>query len=146
MVTNSFYPVILSDNVSESSKFYKDYFCFKAVFESDWYVSMILENEKQTYEFAILDRTHSTLPDSFRNSVQGLILNFEVDDVDSEYERLIVKENLPLHLPLKNEDFGQRHFITSDPNGILIDMIKVIPPSEEFIHQYTENTWSTNGD
>ncbi len=39
---------------------------------------------------------------------------------------------LPIHLDLRSEPFRQRHFITSDPNGVLIDVIKVIPYSGEF--------------
>ena len=36
------------------------------------------------------------------------------------------------------EAFGQRHFITADPNGVLIDVIKPIPPSAEFAANYEE--------
>ena len=39
-------------------------------------------------------------------------------------------------LPLRSEDFGQRHFITRDPAGVMKDVIKVIPPSAEFAAQY----------
>jgi len=62
-----------------------------------------------------------------------------VDDVDCEYERLL-GIGLPMHLPLRSEDFGQRHFITSDPNGVLIDVIQVIPPSAEYAPLYDEDT------
>ena len=37
---------------------------------------------------------------------------------------------------IKNEDFGQRHFIVEGPNKILIDVIQPIPPSEEFLKNY----------
>ncbi len=49
-----------------------------------------------------------------------------MEDVDSVY-RTFLDASLPIHLELRSEDFGQRHFITSDPNGVLIDVIKVIP-------------------
>ncbi|RZI75480.1 MAG: glyoxalase, partial [Variovorax sp.] len=39
-------------------------------------------------------------------------------------------------LTLRDEAFGQRHFITADPNGVLIDIVKPIPPSAEFAAQY----------
>ncbi|PFN00621.1 glyoxalase/bleomycin resistance/extradiol dioxygenase family protein, partial [Bacillus cereus] len=54
---------------------------------------------------------------------------------------LIIQEKFPLHLPLRNEEFGQRHFITSDPNGVLIDIITIIPPSEIHQEQYAEKVW-----
>ncbi|MEQ9364862.1 MAG: VOC family protein, partial [Leptospirales bacterium] len=87
-------------------------------------------------QLAILDHAHPTVPSGFRKPMQGgLILNFEVEDVDAEYERL-KSAGLPLHLDLRSEDWGQRHFITADPNGVLIDMIQLIPPSEEFAQLY----------
>ncbi|TIL77909.1 MAG: glyoxalase, partial [Mesorhizobium sp.] len=39
---------------------------------------------------------------------------------------------------LRDEPFGQRHFITSDPNGVLIDVIKPIPLSPEFQAQFVQ--------
>jgi catechol 2,3-dioxygenase-like lactoylglutathione lyase family enzyme len=134
MQLSSFYPVIGTKHVSESKDFYTKHFGFSVTFEADWYVSL----KKDNYELAILDYTHPTVPERFRKSVQGLILNFEVDDVDAEYERLVEKGKLHVELELRSEDFGQRHFITSDPNGVLIDLITVILPLEEFASQYKE--------
>ncbi|TXS58084.1 glyoxalase/bleomycin resistance/extradiol dioxygenase family protein [Streptomyces sp. t39] len=74
-------------------------------------------------ELALLDHTHPTIPEGHRTPVQGLLLNFEVADVDAEWERLVVREGLRPALTLRSEDFGQRHFIVPDPNGVLIDVI-----------------------
>ena len=41
------------------------------------------------------------------------------------------------------EDFGQRHFITADPNGVLIDVITPTPPSAEFAAQYAPEALPT---
>lgn len=142
MKLSSFYPVILTEQVAASFKFYTDYFGFVPVFEADWYVSLKQKNQDQPFELAILDASHPTVPELFRKTAQGVIVNFEVDDVDAVYERLIVQAKLPLHLDIRDEPFGQRHFITSDPNGVLIDVITVIPPSESYSEQYTEKIWS----
>lgn len=139
MKVNSFYPVILTEQVTASSAFYIEHFGFDPVFEADWYVSLKNNHSIPPFELAILDSTHTTIPAGFRQNTHGLILNFEVDDVDAEYERLIKKAGLPLHLDIRDEAFGQRHFITSDPNGVLIDIITVIPPSEDFSSQYIAN-------
>jgi uncharacterized glyoxalase superfamily protein PhnB len=69
--------------------------------------------------------------------VSGLIINFEVRDVDAEYSRAQAAK-LPILLSLRDEAFGQRHFMTQDPNGVLIDIIQPIPPSAEFSLQYAE--------
>ncbi|HZG17310.1 MAG TPA: VOC family protein [Candidatus Bathyarchaeia archaeon] len=136
MRTMSFYPVILTNQVAATSAFYIEHFGFQKVFEADWYVSLKMSGSSTAYELAVLDATHPTIPAAYRTQVKGLILNFEVEDVDAEYERLIQKRKLPLELDIRDEDFGQRHFITSDPNGVLIDIIKVIPPTEAFSGQY----------
>jgi hypothetical protein len=37
---------------------------------------------------------------------------------------------------LRDEPWGQRHFITEDPDGVLVDVVTVIPPAPEFVAQY----------
>ena len=136
MKPNSTYPVIACENVAETAAFYVDHFGFAVAFESDWYMHL-QSGADETVNLAIMDCHHETIPANFRKPVQGLLINFEIDDVDSEYARL-VEAGLPILSPLKSEDFGQRHFITHDPAGVMIDVIKVIPPSAEFAAQYKD--------
>lgn len=141
MKVSSFYPVVLTEKVTQTTDFYVKHFGFEKVFEADWYVSLKLSEDNEIpFELAILDATHPTVPEGYRAQVKGLILNFEVDDVDVEYERLVRGAKLPLELDIRSEDFGQRHFIVSDPNGILIDVIKVIPPTGDYTNQYIDQT------
>ena len=136
MKANSYYPVIACENVAETAAFYRDHFAFNVVFEADWYVHL-QSSEDETVNLAVLDCRHETVPEAHRKPVQGLLLNFEIDDVDAKYDNL--KANgLPILRELKSEDFGQRHFITHDPAGVMIDVIKVIPPSAEFAAQYAD--------
>ncbi|GAB3150537.1 VOC family protein [Micromonospora sonneratiae] len=137
MNLTSFYPVICTRRIAESHTFYTRHFGFETTFEADWYVSL-RRPEPPHYELALLDHTHETLPAAYRSPVQGLILNFEVADVDAEYERLVVRAGLKLELPLRSEEFGQRHFIVAAPDGVLIDVITPIPPAESFAAQFVE--------
>lgn len=86
---------------------------------------------------AILDGQHDTVPESHRGTASGILLTFEVDNVDAVYARFLAA-GLPIISPLRNEDFGQRHFITADPNGVLVDVITPIAPSVEFEAQFTQ--------
>ncbi|HUR09063.1 MAG TPA: VOC family protein [Nonomuraea sp.] len=135
MRLTSFYPVIATSRVAESHDFYTRLFGFETIFEADWYVSLRLPGTRP-YELALLDYTHPTVPEGYRAPVQGLLLNFEVADVDAEWERLVVGEGLRPELELRSEEFGQRHFIVADPNGVLIDVITPIAPSEAYADQY----------
>lgn len=130
MKLKGFYPVILTAQLEQSTQFYTQYFGFEVAFVSDWYVSLKRPGNP-SYELALLEPTHTTIPAAYRQRNQGLILNFEVDDVDAEYERLVNQAGLPVLHPLTSETFGQRHFITVDPSGVLIDVITEIPFSQE---------------
>lgn len=142
MKINSLYPVIMTEDLATSKAFWTTHFPFNVVFDSNWYVSLKTE-QQPAFELALLDVNHPTVPAAFRSTFKGgIIINIEVADVDAEYERLCAS-GLPMHLPLRSEDFGQRHFITADPNGILVDVIKVIPPSAEFASQYDTETLKT---
>jgi len=135
MKTTSYYPVLMVDEVAPIAAFYVEHFGFKPLFESDWYVHL-QSAEDETVNLAILQGEHETIPAEGRGGrASGVLINFEVEDPDAVYER-VKAAGLPIRRTLRDEPFGQRHFITSDPNGVLIDVIKPIPPSEEFLAQF----------
>lgn len=134
MPLQSFYPVLMAEDVGASARFYTEHMGFKPTFESDWYVSLE-HRENPAYELAVLRRDHQTIPEGFRERSSSLLLNFEVSDAKAEYERL-KEAGLQIVLPLRDEAFGQRHFIGVDPGGVMLDVIEEIPPSPEFAEQY----------
>lgn len=136
MKITSYYPVVMTNRVSETADFYCRHFEFVPLFTSEWYVHL-QSRSHPSVNLAVLDGQHDTIPSSGRGRAAGLILNFEVENVDEEHDRLAAA-GLPILRSLRDEAFGQRHFITSDPNGVLIDIIKPIPPSAEFVTQYEE--------
>ncbi len=134
MKCTQYYPVIQTADVKATKAFYVNNFRFKVSFDADWYCHL-QSNEDPKVNIAILKGKHETVPAEGRGFIQGLILNFEVEDVDAEFERA-QKADLPIIKTLTDEAFGQRHFITRDPNGVLIDVIKPIPPVGQFVDQY----------
>lgn len=133
MEITSFYPVLMVDDVAASARFYREELGFETTFEAEWYVSLRFTGG----ELAILDRTHETIPEDFRKPVRGLLLNVEVPDAAAEHTRLVGERGLPERLPLREEAFGQRHFIVEAPGGVLIDVIEPIDPAPEFAPSYT---------
>lgn len=136
MKTTSYYPVIQVRDVQASARFYIENLKFRAVFDSDWYVHLQSE-EDEGVNLAILQFDHETVPEPMRLETKGLILNFEVEDPDAWFWRA-VKAELPILKELCDEEFGQRHFITQDRDGILIDIIKPIEPSAEHAADYKD--------
>jgi uncharacterized glyoxalase superfamily protein PhnB len=134
MKTTSYYPVLMSDDVAATAAFYVEHFHFQALFESDWYVHL-QSTEDKSVNLGIVQGDHETVPPQGRGTTSNLLLNFEVADPDAVYER-VRAAGLTILRSLRDEPFGQRHFITVDPNGVMIDVIKPIPPSAEFAAQY----------
>lgn len=128
MKTTSYYPVIMTSDVAGTAAFWQRHFGFQPLYQADWYVHL-QAMEDPAVNLAVLRVDHPTVPQAAQARVAGLILNFEVTDVDAEHARLVAA-GLPILSPLRDEDFGLRHFITADPNGVLIDIIRPIPPSE----------------
>lgn len=136
MRSANYYPVIQTPDVPGTADFYIRHFCFRPLFAAEWYVHLQSE-EDAGVNLAILAADHETIPPDGRGNARGVILNFEVADVDAVHARLAAA-GLPMLKPLTDETFGQRHFITADPNGVLIDVITPIPPGPEFAHLFAE--------
>jgi catechol 2,3-dioxygenase-like lactoylglutathione lyase family enzyme len=134
MKITSYYPVVMTRDVQGTADFYRRHLRFKALFTSDWYVHLQSTLDEHV-TLAVLDGSHHTIPESRRGCVSGLLLNFEVEDPDAVYAEFQAA-GLPILRALCDEDFGQRHFITADPNGVLIDVIKPIPPTAEYAAQF----------
>lgn len=136
MAVTSFYPVLMSDDVAAAASFYRDVVGFDVVFESDWYVSLRLG----AFELAVLAAGHDSVPEGFRRAVSGgMLLNLEVDEVDAVHARLSADERVVIVQELRDEAFGQRHFIAAAPDGVLLDVIQPIEPSAEFAAAYASD-------
>lgn len=135
MKPTQFYPVIQTPDVGATARFYQTNFGFSPVFTSDWYIHLQSDADPGV-NLAILDGSHETIPESARGMTCHMLLNFEVEGARAEYDRLSAL-GLEVVKPLCDEDFGQRHFILKDPNGVLIDVITPIAPSPAFAAQYS---------
>lgn len=134
MKTTSYYPVLMTGDIAATTAFYVKYLSFQPLFESDWYVHLQSTEDKRV-NLGIVQGDHETIPEAGRGRASGLLINFEVRDVDAVHDRLVAA-GVPVVRSLRDEEFGQRHFIVADPNGVLIDVIKPIPPSAAFAAQY----------
>lgn len=131
MKFTSMFPLIHVSDVAASAAFYSRHFGFRPVFESDWYVHLRGDAEG-LFEMALIDYNHDSIPEAGRQPTTGFILSFYVEDAAAEANRLEA-EGVSIAQPLRDEVFGQRHVIVSDPNGILIDIITAIDPDPAWL-------------
>ena len=132
MTVTALYPVLMTDRPTVLARFYAELLQLDTVFEADWFVQL-------TGQMGFVACDHDSVPERFRGAAAaGLLVTVEVDDVDAVHDRLVAA-GLPVLRSLRDEAFGQRHFITADPNGVLLDVITPIPPTGEFVEQYEES-------
>jgi len=111
---------ICSDNLQESTQFYVDLLDFNVKFESDWYVQLCSPDDSEI-EYGLIQRNHELIPKEFQQKPTGMYVTFVVSDVDVTYKKAI-KMRLPIIQEPRNEFYGQRRFLTQDPDGCLIDI------------------------
>ncbi len=136
MKLSSYYPVIGTTDVAGTVGFYRRHFPLVPAFDSGWYVHLVWKDQPSV-NLAVLDCTHPSVPEGFRRPAEGVLINLEVEDVDGAFERLRA-EGAPIVLPLRDEPWGQRHFIVQDPNGLLLDVIRPIPPDDSYRDFYLD--------
>ena len=109
------------EDVAASSAFLTEHFGFREEMAADGFVSIGREDAAMNVVF--LRRGLAILPDDQRdNRATGLILAFVVDDLESELSRLTT-EGVPITMPLRVEEWGERAFQVTDPNGIIVELL-----------------------
>ncbi|MCW9014058.1 MAG: VOC family protein [Gammaproteobacteria bacterium] len=127
---NSSFLVLIVKDLEKAKSFYFNNFGFSIAFQNEWYLHMVSESGIQV---AFMLPNQPTQPEIFKKQYDGngFILSLEVDDVDQAYSH--AKNNsLDIALDLKSEEWGQRHFAIKDPNGIHVDVVQAIEPTEEY--------------
>jgi catechol 2,3-dioxygenase-like lactoylglutathione lyase family enzyme len=119
---------ICSDRLAESREFYVALLGVEVNYDSDWYVQLRCPH-RAGLEFGIIQRTHELVPMQYRSAPTGMYVTFEVDDVDAVY-RQAQAMNLSILQEPKNEFYGQRRFLTVDPNGCLLDICSPLGGAE----------------
>ena len=126
MKTNNLSACIVTEKIYECREFYTKNFNAKITFDCGWYLNMEFGNNTATLQFMSPQQPEQPIYNG-----SGLMYNFDVDDVDAEYERLMQLGNKPA-MPLEDHPWGDRGFAILDPNGIMLYIYSNKEPSEEF--------------
>ena len=127
-------PSLYVENLTRSVAFYRDLLGLTPVFHADWIVQLA-DPENNTVELMLQPRDHELVPVEYQMSPQGCSLVFVVPDCDAVFEQAQTMK-LTIVQPPKNEVYGQRRFLTADPDGVLIDISSTCEPSPEFVAKY----------
>ncbi|TLG13847.1 glyoxalase [Nocardia cyriacigeorgica] len=116
----------ISLNVADpqaSAKFVTDHLGFTEKMSADGFVSLAREDAGMNLIY-LRTGLKSFKPASAAGSAgQGLLVVFVVDDIDTEYAR-VQSEGVPIVTPIETEEWGERYFQMTDPNGILYQLVQ----------------------
>lgn len=117
---------IITPKLAETKAFYTKILGFGVTFENEFY--LLLHTPNQEAEISFLLPNHPSQQAVFQSPFQnqGVYLTIEVDDVDSLYKELKQKK-VEIKGDIRDEPWGDRHFVIQDPNGIGIDFVTYSP-------------------
>ena len=132
---NSSFSVYIVEDLMNAKDFYMQHFGFNPAFENDWYVHLVSDSGIQ---IGFMLPNQPTQPGIFHGSYpgDGVIFSLEVESADDAYS-YAKSQHLEVVLDLRSEEWGQRHFCLKDPNGIYLDIVQAVEPTEEYLTGYT---------
>jgi uncharacterized glyoxalase superfamily protein PhnB len=117
------------DDVAASVRFLTTHFGFTEAMSADGFVSLARDDAAMHVVF--LRRGMEMLPGDQRDDhAAGLILAFQVEDLEEEMARLQA-EGVAITMPLRSEEWGERAFQVRDPNGVIVELLDWNAPAAE---------------
>jgi catechol 2,3-dioxygenase-like lactoylglutathione lyase family enzyme len=110
------------EDVETSTAFFTEHLGYRQQMAADGFAS--LTRDDAAVDVVLLRRGIEVLPETQRHRhAAGVILALVVTDLDAELARL-TEEGVPITLPLREEDWGERLFQVEDPNGVVIELVQ----------------------
>lgn len=117
---------VVTENLPETRSFYENHFNARAVFDCGWYVVLRLSPDEAGPELCLKELQNGEKPYN-----GGVVLNIEVDDVNTIHRQITGKGLLPV-MPLEDHPWGDRGFGVLDPSGVMVYCYHPIEPAPEF--------------
>lgn len=119
-------PNVSSDLFAASRDFYTDLFdLVVSVEQGDSYLQLMAHHDR-SLNVGFMKPGHEFF--AGRAVPPGnypLVLTIDVDDVDEAYARA-QRRGAEIALEIRDEEYGQRHFLVVDPNGLLLNVMTAI--------------------
>lgn len=117
---------IITPKLVENKEFYTKMLDFGITFENEFY--LLLHTPNHEAEISFLLPNHPSQEPIFQKQYlgQGLYLTIEVENIDKVYHD-IKKKGVEIKVDIRDEAWGDRHFVIEDPNGIGIDIVTYSP-------------------
>lgn len=119
-------PNVSSEAFVASREFYAEMFdLVVSVDLDDWYLQLMPESDSRL-NIGFVKPDHELFAGrSMASGAYGVVLTIHVDDVDEAYNRA-KRLGAEIAAEIRNEDYGQRHFLVVDPNGLVLNVMSTL--------------------
>jgi predicted enzyme related to lactoylglutathione lyase len=119
-------PNISSEAFVASRDFYVAMFdLVVSVEQDDWYLQLMPESDRRL-NIGFVQPDHELFGSRTASAgAYGVVLTIHVDDVDEAYQRA-KRLGAEIAAEIRDEDYGQRHFLVIDPNGLVLNVMSTI--------------------
>ncbi|MEH8019407.1 VOC family protein [Rheinheimera muenzenbergensis] len=118
------FPVMVTTDLAAVKAFYETVFGFNAVFfQPDFYLHLV--SPGSGVQLGFLMPEHASQPEFLRSrmAADGYVISLEVNNAAQAYAQA-QNMNLTIAMQLKEETWGQIHFMLQDPAGFRIDVVQ----------------------
>lgn len=120
MSFSAIYPVLCVADPIQAAESFTKAFGLQPIFKENWYVH--LKNE--SFQIGFVSDKHDSVPNVVGSKSQGNFVTIDSNDVNESWIRL--KDEFEILVPIKNEPWGQRHFICRLYDGVVVDVVQFI--------------------
>jgi predicted enzyme related to lactoylglutathione lyase len=119
-------PNLSSEAFVASRDFYAAMFDLVVSVElDDWYLQLMAESDTML-NIGFVKPDHELFAGRTASSgTYGVVLTVHVDDVDEAYKRAN-KLGAEIAADIRDEEYGQRHFLVVDPNGLVLNVMSAL--------------------
>lgn len=111
---------ICTKDLKASKSFYTKLLDLEVTYDSDWFVQLGSPTDSKL-EFGLIQYDHELVPNTYRNTPNGMYITFVVPDVDASF-KIALKMGAEIIQEPRNEFYGQRRFLVKEPSGCLVDI------------------------
>jgi uncharacterized glyoxalase superfamily protein PhnB len=126
------WPGIVTDKVQQSKDFYTRLFGCEVLHEGEggWFCLLKLGDS----ELGFMRPNQASQSSVFRPAFagKGVWIAVDVEDAKAEYQRLRAL-GVAIEVDLRDEPWGDRHFVVIDPNGIGVDVVQRVGLAESHV-------------
>jgi predicted enzyme related to lactoylglutathione lyase len=123
MKTVRIVPNIASDRFEETRSFYSELFDLVVSVEHDGWYLQLMPSDTPSVNLGVLRPGHEFF--GGRPSPAGrysMVLTIHVDEVDEAHARA-KRRGAEIIQEIRDEEYGQRHFLVVDPNGLVLNVM-----------------------